>query len=197
MIMFSMQQPTAYTTFDTSNALSGMFLWLIFGYLSTLLNCDIQRLLQKHPIVLHLFAIIAFFFLFTLIDSGNIAPIGIVWLKTIIVYILFLLMTKSKWYFVFPVLILLLIDQTLKKSLAFYRATNDPSAERRSRIVDQTSQIIATSIVALAIIGTLHYCYLQKLEYGANFRWSKFFFGVTRCKPYMPTYKRSAYTMCN
>jgi hypothetical protein len=31
--------------FDTSTALSGLYLWLLFGYSSRLLSCDIQKLM--------------------------------------------------------------------------------------------------------------------------------------------------------
>lgn len=180
----------SFKTFDTTNALSGMFLWLIFGYLTSLLNCDVKRIMTKHPMVLHMFAVIAFFFLFTVIDDSNVAPTGVIWTKTLIVYLLFLFMTKSKWYFVFPMLVLLLVDQTLKKSLAFERATNSPSLERQTKTVDQASKAINIAIIVMAVIGTLQYMYLQKIEYGPRFSLAKFMFGVTKCKRHMPNYRK-------
>lgn len=167
-------------TFDSTNALSGMFLWLIFGYLSTLLNCDLQRWLRKHPIFIHAFGLVAFFFLFTLIDSNNKTSIGIVWFKTVLIYILFVLMTKSKWYFVIPVLALLLIDQSFKKDLAIKKA-NSENVEKSERRQITLTKFINAFVIALIIIGTIHYAYLQKKQYKNAFSWIAFF-GIKKCK---------------
>ncbi len=72
---------------------------------------------------IHAFGLTAFFFLFTILDSNNKSIyLVLVWVKTILIYVLFVLMTKSKWYFIVPVIILLLVDQTIKKDLAFKKA---------------------------------------------------------------------------
>lgn len=190
-------------TFDSTNALSGMFLWLIFGYLAGMLNCDLQRFLQSHPLVIHLFGIVAFFFLFTVIDNNNKASIGAVWAKTFILYILFVLMTKSKWYFVIPVLVILLIDQTLKKDIAFQKARIEQMVTgeaKEAQIAEEfarkearqrkISYVLNISILVIIITGTMHYMYLQWIEYGDKFNFYDFFIGVHRCKTSMPDYKK-------
>jgi hypothetical protein len=91
-------------TFDTTNALSGMFLWIVFSFLASLINCDIQRMMRQNPLLIHMFGFTAFFFLFTLIDANNKTSLKTVWFKTFFVYLLFVMMTKAKWYFVLPVL---------------------------------------------------------------------------------------------
>lgn len=187
-------------TFDTTNALSGMYLWILFGYLAALLNCDLQRFLKSHPLVIHLVGLLTFFFLFTLIDGANKTSVGNIWIKTIFIYILFLLTTKSKWYFVVPVLIILLIDQTLKKNLSYQKQMAEdpatppekkPSAEKIKQLEDSVakySSFINKAIIVIIIIGVIHYMYLQYIEYGSKFSFYKFFFGVTRCKDKMPKY---------
>jgi hypothetical protein len=186
-------------TFDTTNALSAMYLWILFGYLSVLLNCDLQRFIRSHPLAMHLVGILAFFFLFTVLDSQNTSDITVVWVKTILIYIMFILITKSKWYFVVPVMILLLIDQSMKKDLAFHKARldKDKSKERKDIVdmkekrVENWSSVINKLIYAIVIIGTAHYVYLQKLEYKKKFSWSAFFLGVSRnCKHTMPDYTK-------
>lgn len=174
-------------TFDTTNALSGMYLWLIFGYLSALLNCDLQRFLKSHTLITHMFGFVAFFFLFTLLDSNNKNSILVVWLKTLFIYALFVLMTKSKWYFVIPVLALLLIDQSIKKDIAFKRAAGQDvrEAERWQKSI---TELITYAIITLIVIGTLHYMYLQRKEYKSNFSFYKFFLGWSKCKMKSPKY---------
>jgi hypothetical protein len=177
-------------TFDVSSALSGIFLWIIFSYLSTLLNCDLQRFLVNNPIWIHCFGITAFFFLFTVLDPNNKSHVGIIWIKTFIVYTLFILMTKSKWYFVIPVIVLLLVDQTLKKDVAIKHANAESGLQERERFQKWFSSFIIYVIIGIIIVGSIHYAYLQKLEYKSKFSLAKFIFGVNHnCKAKTPVYK--------
>jgi hypothetical protein len=184
-------------TFDTTNALSGIFLWVIFGYFTAVLNCDLQRMMRSNPIVVHIMGLTAFFFLFTLLDSNNKNSVAVIYAKTIFVYLLFIMMTKSKWYFVVPVLVMLLVDQTFKKHLAMQEATNtntstNTNMEKQRAIQHQVTTVLNVAIIAVIIIGTLHYMYLQYLEYGPRkFSLYTFFFGLSnKCKNTMPNYDR-------
>lgn len=180
-------------TFDTTNALSSMFLWLMFGYLSVLLNCDLQRLIKNHPLVLHFVGILAFFFLFTVIDSSNKTTVLNIWIKTIFIYLMFMLLVKSKWYFVVPVLGILLIDQTLKKDIAYRKqATPEQDITQYESLVKQFSRIANILIICIIITGTIHYAILQKREYKDRFSWMTFFFGFTTCKAYDPLARTDA-----
>lgn len=162
-------------TFEATNALSNMYLWLLFGFLSTLVNCDLQRLLRSSRLVLHLTSIIAFFFLFTLIDSDNNASLLTTWSKTLVVYVLFLLTTKSKWYFAVPVLGLLLLDQSIKKHVQYKVAQGDAGDE--THLWERAGRWINYATYALIFVGALHYMVLQKREYGDDFSFGKFIFG--------------------
>jgi len=175
-------------TFDASTALSSIFLWVLFGHLSKLLNCDLQRIMVSHPFVVHLIGIATFFFLFTILDPSNKNHISIVWFKTIFVYTIFIIMTKSKWYFIAPILGLLLIDQTLKKHVAIQTERGDDT-DKLQKIQKDISNILVIIILSLIFIGAAHYMYLQRIEYKNDFSMTKFLFGVTTCKTKTPTYK--------
>lgn len=174
-------------SFDTANALSGMFLWLLFGQLSRLLNCDLQRVLASSPAAQHATALVAFFFLFTLIDAANNASLLTTWVKTLVVYGLFLLTTKSKWYFAVPVLALLLVDQSIKKHATYKRARGELTPADEARYT-RAGRALNVATAAVAIVGTLHYAMLQRTEYGPRFSATKLLFGVTRCKRQAPDY---------
>jgi hypothetical protein len=176
-------------TFDTTNALSGMFLWITFSYISSLLNCDLQRIIQSNPLATHLFGLIAFLFLFTLLDSNNKTSLGVVYAKTLIIYGLFLLMVKSKWYFIIPVLVLLLVDQSIKKNNAFKEAAGT-STEKDKAMQERATQVLNIMIIVLILLGSVQYMYLQYVEYGSKFSLYAFFFGITKCKKQMPDYVR-------
>lgn len=178
-------------TFDTTYALSSMFLWVTFGYLTTLANCDIQRLVQSHPLAIHAIGLVAFFFLFTLLDSNNSSHISVILLKTLVVYILFVLMTKSKWYFVLPVIALLLIDQAYKKNLAFLKQSGELGADeiaKRDAFQKRITAAINVIVVIAIIVGAAHYAYLQRIEYRERFSWYEFLASVGKCKAVAPDY---------
>lgn len=164
-------------SFDSTTALAGMFLWLLFGYLSSQINCDLQRMLANSVLVKHLISILAFFFLFTLIDGNNKANLATTWVKTLVIYGLFILTTKSKWYFVVPVLTLLLADQSIKKYL---QEVKDP---QEKAAFERTNAIINKAVIVVIIVGAIHYAFLQRKEHKNNFSLLKFFVGTTKpCK---------------
>ena len=79
-----------HDTFDTKVALSGFYLWLLFGFLNHSVSCDLQRLMQRNLIFRHVVSIVSFFLLFTVIDTSNKAPVYLLLLKTLFIYFLFL-----------------------------------------------------------------------------------------------------------
>ncbi len=164
-------------TFDTSTALSSMYLWLLFAYLSPMINCDLQHLILRHEWMKHIVAIVAFFFLFTIIDQKNNTNIYTIWVKTFFVYFLFILTTKSKWYFAVPTIGLLLIDQSIKKHYAIKRAKNEmtPEAEVNMKMILRLVNVLVTTSI---ITGVVHYLILQKREKRSAFSFSKFLFGI-------------------
>lgn len=165
-------------TFDTTVAISGLYLWLLFSYLAAMMNCDLQRLMNKNTLFKHLVAIIAFFFLFTLIDGNNKAHVGIIWLKTLFVYVLFLMMIKSKWYFTFPILFILLVDQTTKAHIS-YLEKNGVSED--IEYYQNIRGILNVMIIILIVLGFIHYIVRKKSQFGSSFSFSTLLLG-TKCK---------------
>jgi hypothetical protein len=152
---------------DVRTAIAGLYLWLLFGFLSTMVSCDIKRLMTTNVYVRHVVGIISFFLLFTVIETENEMDIFSIWTKTIYIYFIFLLMTKSKWYFSIPVFLLLIIDQSLKFQIKFEykQKTNKQVITRYENIRDH----IYTGIIGLIVVGFLHYTVRQYNEYGSKF----------------------------
>jgi hypothetical protein len=176
-------------SFDTNTALSGIFLWLLFGLLAPLVNCDLQRIIRRNPIVMHMVSIIAFFFLFTVIDPTNKSSLLMSWIKTLVVYMLFMLATKSKWYFILPTLALLMVDQSILKHIGFEKH-KDPekwSNEQEHRYI-VIRKVLLVIVIVNIVIGAIHYTTLQRSEYKNNFSWFTFFIGSGKpCKIKAPT----------
>ena len=161
-------------TFDTKTALSGLYLWLLFGYLSTMVSCDLQRWMRDSLLFRHFVGIIAFFFLFTVLDTSNKAPIAALWIKTFFIYAIFLMMVKSKWYFAVPVLLLLVGDQSLKVHADYI--SKDGKDKKTVYQIDYYRQLINKLIIALVVGGFFHYMFRQWNEFGDQFSFSTFLF---------------------
>ena len=172
---------------DIRTAIAGLYLWLLFGFLSSIVSCDIKRLMTHNVFFRHAVGIISFFLLFTVLESDNEMDIFSIWIKTIYIYFIFLLMTKSKWYFSIPVLLLLLVDQSLKFQINFEKqkevkekgetgetgetGEKVENGENGSTIVryENIRNKLNVSIIALIVVGFLHYTFRQYNEFGPKF----------------------------
>ena len=158
---------------DIRTAIAGLYLWLLFGFLSSIVSCDVKRLMTHNVFFRHIVGIISFFLLFTVIESDNELDVFSIWAKTVYIYFIFLLMTKSKWYFSIPVLLLLVVDQSLKFQIKFEESRkenkenkeNDPTILRYENIRNN----LYVCIIALIVAGFVHYAFRQYNEYGSNF----------------------------
>lgn len=160
---------------DIRTAITGLYLWLLFGFLSSIVSCDVKRLMTHNVFVRHIVGIISFFLLFTVIESNNQLDVFSIWTKTVYIYFIFLLMTKSKWYFSIPVLLLLVVDQSLKFQIKFEESRkenkekenkeNDPTILRYENIRNN----LYVCIIALIVAGFVHYTFRQYNEYGSKF----------------------------
>jgi len=179
----STPSPTrAPDTFDTSTALAGLMLWLLFGFFTSLLGCDLQRLVSQNMYVKHFLTLLSFFFLFTLLDPGNKAGIGKVWLKTVAVYLLFVASTKSKAWASIAVVVLLIIDQTIKMQANYIADSEDPDKDAKLSRYNQWRKALYAAIVVIIVAGFVHYLKYQYDEYGNDFDLAKFILGTTKCR---------------
>jgi len=171
--------PEIVESFDTKTALTGLYLWLLFGFLSSMVGCDFQKWMVSSNIFRHFIGIISFFFLFTIFSTtGNVKGSMDIWKQTIFVYILFLFMVKNKWYYLLPVLILLVIDQSIKVQLT-YETQN--SNETNVKKYNEIRNNISTLIIVIVIVGFVDYTLRQKKEFGDKFSFTKLLFTST-CK---------------
>lgn len=168
--------------FDTNTALAGLYLWLMFGYLSTLLSCNVQRLLTNNIYVKHFMAIICFFFLMTAIDKDNkLHPIAAL-KKTAIVYVVFMLSVKSR---ILPLyMIILLIDQIVLLYINYLenkKKTKD--IEYWKKIRDYTFK----GFIILSVLGFIDYGLIKYDKFGSStdpnktFSFITLFFGSNNC----------------
>ena len=118
-------------SFDIRFAIAALYLWLLFGFLSSMVSCDMQRLMNDNIVFRHTVGITAFLLLFTTLDSDNKDNVFQTWKKTIMVYFVFLLLTKSKWYFSVPTLFLIVLDQSINIQIRYLINNNRESESNK------------------------------------------------------------------
>lgn len=164
---------------DITTVFSAIILWLIFGFFSPLLNCDLQYMLTKNVYAKHIGCIICVFFLIAVFIVPTTQELWVTWCQTFILYIFFIMATKSKLFPIIMVLILLCIDQMIRLEIE-KRLAQDPEAhvETLKKIRTYLLYIIAIII----IIGCAWYYTIKYKEYGDKFSNLTFFFGSNSCK---------------
>jgi len=166
-ILKEIQDPDIlYKTFDTKVALTGLYLWLLFGFISSMASCDLQRWMRKSALFRHFVGIVSFFLLFTVSELNNKPHIGVLWAKTIFIYIVFLLLMKSKWYFSLPILLILVIDQSMKIHSEYLVKENDLYGAAEWNTFRNKINMV---ILILIGVGCIHYGVRQYLENGSDF----------------------------
>jgi len=171
--------PLFSKTFDSTTALTSLYLWLLLGFLSTMISCDFKKWIDSNIWFRHIIGLVGFFFLFTVIDASNRTSLGITFVKTFFVYGIFLLMVKSKWYFSLPVLALLVIDQSIKVHIEYTKKTNIAQTEQSNKdmvsvpLYESIRNVLNMIIIATIIIGFIVYAVWQRNTFGADFSWVK------------------------
>ena len=169
--------PLFSKTFDSTTALTSLYLWLLLGFLSTMISCDFKKWIDSNIWFRHIIGLVGFFFLFTVIDASNRSSLGITFVKTFFVYGIFLLMVKSKWYFSLPVLALLVIDQSIKVHIEYTKKTQTnqiPNKDMESvPLYESIRNVLNMIIIAIIIIGFIVYAVRQRKTFGADFSWVK------------------------
>ena len=157
--------------------IGSIYFWLLFGRLGDTISCDLKRAFE-YPLFRHFTAIISIFLLFVIIEKSELGAFEI-WKNTFILYIFYVLLTKNKMYFSIPVIILVLVDQTLSSENIFLEKNNN-----KGDIIDKYNiyrKYIQYTIIGLIIIGFIHYYLRQKNRFGKNFNTFKFIFDV-KCR---------------
>lgn len=189
------EEPTIFKnvniSFDTNTALAGLYLWLLFSYLGSMISCDVQKMMENNIFFKHFVGIVAFYLLFTMTNTSNNHQLS-VWVKTLWVYVIFLAMIKSKWYFSFPVLVLLVVDQSLKAQISHLTNNdNDIHHNTNQQIENYTlvKKIVNVCMLSLIAIGFIAYTLTQFADKGDAFSWSRFLFHYSCTKTTNDTYK--------
>jgi Ca2+/Na+ antiporter len=174
---------------------AGLFLFyiiLVAKYFDKMLSCDFQRFMETNIVAKHVVAFISAFYVIVLTETekeDSDKSMIDYFLTTLIIYGIFVLSTKAKAQFVFPMLLLLLLDQILKvymetrekKEKKANKKGEDPS-ELSTSTLETVRMLLGYGIGGFITVGFLSYYFRQRAEFGANFSTSKFILGTFKCK---------------
>lgn len=167
------------SSFDVTASIAFMYLWMFFGFFTILNNCELQKLATSNVYVQHLMVFLAFFFLITIIDTQNNEDVLRTWIKTVIVYLIFVVTTKMKLWGLVLLIILLIIDLTIRAHIQ-YRIKQGDKKEDIS-IYEKQRRILRYMMFGIIIIAFVHYLVYQEKEYGKEFSMTKFLLGTGKC----------------
>ena len=164
--------------------IASIYFWLLFGGIGDTISCDMKKFFLN-PYFRHFTAIISIFLLFVIIEKSKEGAYQI-WKNTIILYIFYVLFTKSKFYFSIPIIILVLIDQTLNSENLYLKENLLTKDDKNNQelIINKYNNYrtyIHYFILFLTIFGFIHYFFRQKNKFKDKFSLFKFIFYIN-CK---------------
>ena len=160
---------------DITTILFLFYLNLTLAY-KPIFNCDLQRLLQQNVYVNHLFTFFCFLYIIVLTD--NTISFSQIWWKTLLIYGLFVMLTKSKIEYVGIVLLLLLVDQCVNSTIQTKLQKNtdeDVSKLKTARTY------IKYVIFGVILIGFISYFFRQRADH-KDFSFLTLLFGTPMCE---------------
>ena len=112
-----------------------------------------------------------------------------IWKNTLFLYIFYVLLTKNKWYFSIPIILLVLIDQTILSENKYLEKimsenndeNNDKNISNTIKNYEKYRLYLQYTIIGLIIIGFIHYLIRQKIKFKNKFNLFTFIFDV-KCK---------------
>jgi hypothetical protein len=171
--MFDIQQ---YST-----AIFILYLIIAGNFLGELLGCKIQMLFTQNIYIKHLLGFMTLYFFVVFSENGNSPFVDIK--RSLLLYLFFLITTKTHYYFIIPILIGLLIIFIMDKQQK-YLSFGDGKYTNALYIdkLKSFNSIITYITMLLSCIGFIIYYNKKRNEYKKNWSNVMFLLGKTSCK---------------
>jgi hypothetical protein len=160
-------------------------------YLKELMPCKLDYILKNNIYVKHLFCFLTLLFFVVIttepFKDKNLKEIII---KSIILYILFILLIRNDYRIFFSVIVLLgliyiisiknyELNDLLEKNIDI---KTKKEYENQISILVTINNVLFVIVITLIILGFLFYMKKKKNQYKEQFNFLKFFFGSIKCK---------------
>lgn len=153
-----------------------MYFIIAANYVNDMFSCDLRRLLSNSLVAKHVVLLLGALFWVT--ESNSNDKFGVLLIEAFVIYMLFVLSTKSKSYFLMPILGLAVVDQLLR---LYIKSTPDLS-DKTKRNLDITRMTVQ-GLCAVTIVGSfVGYLIKQVRDKGTDFKFSTFMLGTIKCE---------------
>lgn len=166
------------------------------NFLGTLLPCRFKNIIENNMIVKHLFGFFIALFLI-LLSTPFIEKDFTIILKSLLVYTIFILMTKTDIYVFLILLFISVASYSLVVIKAQYIEQNNIGKSKLDKTIKTINTIVGVLynfFIIILVVGVLVYMGEQKIEYKNNFSYVTFFLGNTNCvnnkKPNIPVMEK-------
>ena len=173
---FIIYMTSNYTNFI--NPLFLLFLTISGNFLAQLFPCQVQELFTTSIFHKHILAFFTLFFAIVL-SSDDTKDLTLLFRKTILLYLLFVLITRMDKNFFLLFLFILASKYLLEKQIE--NLPKDTPEETLNNY-NKMNKMLQYTLIIIGIIGFLIYLGEKKYEYGTDFDFSTFIFGKTVCK---------------
>ena len=174
-IVVNMFEPENY-----AKSLFVLYLIIAGNYLGELFGCKTQKMFQENMSFKHILGIMTlyFFVVFSSTDEQNEGPLDN-FKMSLILYVCFVITTKTNYKFIVPIMICLFLVYVLSKSEEFYKKEKD---HKKLEHVKLASKIFTYIAIILTVVGFVLYTYQKRVEYsGSDWSWLTFFLGKPEC----------------
>jgi hypothetical protein len=152
------------------------------NFLAQIFPCKIQKILNCNMYVKHIFSFLTLmFFVILSAPIGGSMRVNDILMKAFILYIFFIILTKTN-YIIFMIIIILLgtLYLIILKINELKESNNNDKNELEEKL-NNIYNYISYIILILLIIGFLMYMGEKKYEYKNKFEYRKFIFGIPYC----------------
>ena len=160
------------------------------NYLNELYPCKFRDIFDNSMLIKHIFGVFTIMF-FVLLSVPTVEHgIKKITVKSVILYIIFLLMTKTNKHIFLFVLFLLFMTYIIVLSTPKQNRLKEVQEKEVQEKIIKYNKIISYlySLILISIfIGVIIYIGEKKIEYKKNFKYTTFFLGKTMCKGSSPT----------
>jgi hypothetical protein len=137
-------------------------------------------------IVKNILGLLTFYFFITVADSNNVFSYQKKFIMSIVIYILFILSTKTHYKGWIVMITSLGIIYTLSVIKDQYKEDS-----KKLKIIENIQKILVTIALISLLVGFFYYLGEKKIEYGSDFKFTTFLLGKSICKNEIPEIKES------
>jgi len=177
-----------------------LFLIISASFITELFPCKVRKILNNNIYIKHFFGFLTMLFFVILTTPIKNSDVLIIILKSFLVYIIFIFVTKTNYIFFITIMILLAIIYILilKKYELKDIIDNEKDNDEKNKLTNYLNNFVIINdilfilVIILIIIGFLIYYGEKKYEYKKDFNFIIFLFGKPDC-----SYKNSNISMIN